>query len=102
MFPKRCRSYGVSNMKVWTVSGPRRSSSASRTNLEEFVSKVVYRSEVRIERVKGPVRTAYLPAESDPAIFGVQRAVAEHSSLSPNIAEPHPTTPDYILAASAL
>ena len=26
-------------------------------------SPVVYRSEVRIERVKGPVRRAYLPAE---------------------------------------
>ena len=27
------------------------------------MSEVVYRSEVRIERVKGPVRKAYLPAE---------------------------------------
>jgi hypothetical protein len=29
------------------------------------MSEVVYRSEVRIERVKGPVRKAYLPAESE-------------------------------------
>jgi hypothetical protein len=35
------------------------------------MSEVVYRSEVRIERVKGPVRKAYLPAESEPVIFGV-------------------------------
>ena len=29
------------------------------------MSEAVYRSEVRIERVKGPVRKGYLPAESD-------------------------------------
>ena len=33
------------------------------------MSEVVYRSAVRIERVKGPVRKAYLPAESEPVIF---------------------------------
>ena len=33
--------------------------------------EVVYRSEVRIERVKGPVRRAWLPAEKEPVIFGV-------------------------------
>ena len=30
------------------------------------MSEVVYRSHVRIERVKGPVRRAYLPAEASP------------------------------------
>ena len=42
------------------------------------MSEVVYRSQVRIERVKGPIRKAYLPAETDPVIFGVNGAVAEH------------------------
>ena len=42
------------------------------------MSDVVYRSEVRIERVKGPVRRAYFPAEQEPVIFGVHGAVAEH------------------------
>ena len=41
------------------------------------MSEVVYRSEVRIERVKGPVRKAYFPAESEPVIFGVHGAVAK-------------------------
>ena len=41
------------------------------------MSEVVYRSEVRIQRVKGPVRKAYLPAESEPVIFGVHGAVAK-------------------------
>jgi hypothetical protein len=44
----------------------------------EVMSEVVYRSQVRIERVKGPIRKAYLPAETDPVIFGVNGAVAEH------------------------
>ncbi len=63
--------------------------------------EVVYRSEVRIERVQGPVRRAYLPAESEPVIFGVHGAVAEHYKVSPAIAEPHATTLDYVVAAAA-
>ena len=31
---------------------------------------VVYRSRVRIERVKGPLRRAYLPVEPQPVLFG--------------------------------
>jgi hypothetical protein len=44
--------------------------------------EVVYRSEVRIERVKGPVRRAHLPAESQPVTFGVHGAVAEHYKVA--------------------
>jgi len=65
------------------------------------VSEVVYRSKVRIERVKGPVRRAYLPTESQPVIFGVHGAVAEHYKVPPNVLEPHATTLDYIVAAAA-
>lgn len=52
------------------------------------MSEVVYRSEVRIERVKGPVRKAYLPAESEPVVFGVHGAIAEHYKVPAAIAEP--------------
>ena len=55
------------------------------------MSDVVYRSNVRIERVKGPVRKAFLPAESQPVIFGVHGAVAEHYKVPPNVLEPHAT-----------
>ena len=65
------------------------------------MSEVVYRSEVRIERVKGPVRKAYLPAESEPVIFGVHGAIAEHYKVPPNVVEPRATTLDYIIAAAA-
>jgi hypothetical protein len=65
------------------------------------VGDVVYRSEVRIERVKGPIRRAYLPAESEPVIFGAHGAVAEHYKLPPGKFDEHATTLDYIVAAAA-
>ncbi len=65
------------------------------------MGEVVYRSEVRIERIKGPIRRAYLPAESKPVIFGVHGAVAEHYKVPPGAYEEHATTLDYIVAAAA-
>jgi hypothetical protein len=62
---------------------------------------VVYRSSVRIERIKGPARRAWLPIEKEPVIFGVHGAVAEHYKVPPNVLEPHATTLDYVVAAAA-
>lgn len=62
---------------------------------------VVYRSDVRIERVKGPLRRAYLPQESKPILLGVHSEVAEHYGVDANIHEPHATTLDYVIAAAA-
>jgi len=62
---------------------------------------VVYRSQVRIEREKGPLRRAYLPAESAAVIFGVHGAIAEHYKVPPDAFPPHATTLDYIVAATA-
>ena len=64
-------------------------------------SAVVYRSQIRIERIKGPLRKAYLPAESEPVLFGVHGAIAEHYKVPPSTSEPHATTLDYIIAAAA-
>lgn len=66
-----------------------------------IMSEVAYLSRVRIERVKGPLRRAYLPAETEPVLFGVHGAVAAHYGVSPEISEPHATTLDYIVAAAA-
>jgi hypothetical protein len=63
--------------------------------------EVVYRSQVKIERIKGPLRRAWLPAESTPMTFGVHGAVAEHYKVPPDVLEPHATTLDYIVAATA-
>ena len=65
------------------------------------MAEVTYRSHVRIERVKGPLRRAYLPAETGPVLFGVHGAVAEHYKVPPEVSEPHATTLDYIVAATA-
>jgi hypothetical protein len=65
------------------------------------MSEVAYLSEVRIERVKGPLRRAFLPAEKEPVLFGVHGAVAAHYGVSSDISEPHATTLDYIVAAAA-
>ncbi len=65
------------------------------------MGEVVYRSNVRIERIKGPVRRAYLPAEKEPVIFGVHGAVEEHYKVPPGMYEPRATTLDYVVAAAA-
>jgi hypothetical protein len=63
--------------------------------------EIAYRSEVRIERVKGPIRRAYLPGEKDPVIFGVHGAIAEHYKVPADAFEPRAATLDYLVAATA-
>ena len=65
------------------------------------MSDVLYRSEVRIERVKGPVRRAYLPGESEAVTFGVHGAIAEYYKVPPDAFPPCATTIDYVVAAAA-
>jgi hypothetical protein len=62
---------------------------------------VVYRSRVRVERVQGPLRRAYLPVEPEPVLFGVHSEVAAHYSVDPQLHAPHATTLDYLVAAAA-
>ena len=49
---------------------------------------VAYTSRVRIERLGGPERLAYLPAEEEPAAFGVHSEVAEHYGRKPRRLSP--------------
>jgi hypothetical protein len=65
------------------------------------MSDVVYRSMVRLERVKGSLRHAWLPSEGKPVVFGTHGAVAEHYGAVPGTFEPHATTLDYVVAAAA-
>ncbi len=62
---------------------------------------VVYRSRVRVEPVKGPLRRAYLPAEQEPVLFGVHSEIAEYYGADMVANEPHATTLDYLVAAAA-
>jgi hypothetical protein len=63
--------------------------------------QVVYTSRVRVERIKGPFRRAYLPVEAEPIHFGVHDEVARHYGTDLTVHEPHATTLDYVVAAAA-
>ena len=65
------------------------------------MSDIVYLGEGRIERVKGPLRKAYLPSEPEPVKFGVHSEIAEHYGVDTNVHEPHATTIDYVIMATA-
>lgn len=62
---------------------------------------VVYRSNVRIERIKGPLRRVFVPAKSEPYYIGVHSEVAEHYGVDVDVQEPHTTTLDYVVASTA-
>ncbi len=61
---------------------------------------VKYVSKVKILRLQGPLRLAYLPAEEEPVRFGVHSEIAEHYGVDPERFEPCATTLDYIVAAA--
>ena len=64
------------------------------------MADVTYTSRVRIERVAGPLRLAYLPAEDAPIRFGVHGDIARHYGVKEPAPEPHATTLDYVVAAA--
>ncbi len=63
--------------------------------------EAVYVSRVRIGRVRGPLRRAYLPAHEGSVFFGVHSEVAGHYGVDPKVHEPHTATLDYVDAAAA-
>lgn len=67
---------------------------------ESSESPVVYRSKVRIERVRGPMRRAWVPARDEPVTFGVHSEVADNYGVSPDDYPPDTTTLDYVVAAA--
>jgi hypothetical protein len=66
-----------------------------------MAKEIVYRSRARIERVKGPLRRAYLPAAEEPVYFGIHSEIAEHYGVSPDVHKPVTATIDYLVAATA-
>lgn len=66
------------------------------------MAEVVYVSKTRIERKVGPVRIAYIAGESQPVIFSVHGAIAQHYKIDPaKLSESHASTIDYVIAATA-
>jgi len=62
------------------------------------MSDVAYTANIRIERISGPNRRAFLPATSDPVPFGVHGAIAEHYGVE--VKTPTATTLDHVIAAA--
>jgi len=66
------------------------------------MSEIVYVSKARIERKGGPLRIAHLPGESQPVLFSVHGAIAQHYKIDPSkLTESHSSTIDYVIAATA-
>jgi hypothetical protein len=75
--------------------------SLSREKTKKMADPVVYRSEVRVERLRGPLRRAYIPSEDKPIFFSVHSEIAEHYGVRPQDYAPHAATLDYLVAAAA-
>jgi hypothetical protein len=69
--------------------------------MEPPMSGPTYVSKVRIVREGGPIRSAYLPAEPAPVLFGTHDEVREHYGTAPGLFPDHATTLDYVVAAAA-
>lgn len=66
------------------------------------MSEVVYVSNVRIVRKKGPLREAYLPGEQNPVLFSVHDEIAKHYGIDEaKLGERHAATLDYVVASTA-
>jgi hypothetical protein len=66
------------------------------------MNKIVYVSKSTIERKRGPLRIAYLPGESQPVIYSVHGAIAQHYKVDPaKLKESHASTIDYVISATA-
>lgn len=75
---------------------------SSKEQSEEGMSEVVYVSKSRIERKRGPLRIAHLPGESQPVVYSVHGAIAEHYKVDPaKLTESHAATIDYVISATA-
>jgi hypothetical protein len=61
---------------------------------------VVYVSRVAIERVRGSLRRAFLPATERPVEFGVHDEVADHYGVPRGGEAERATTLDYVVAAA--
>ena len=62
------------------------------------MSEVVYSVDIRIDRIKGTFRHAWLPAHEGPVEFGVHGAIKEHYGVAPE--RDITTTLDYVFAAT--
>ncbi|MDH5372020.1 MAG: hypothetical protein OEX97_03660 [Acidimicrobiia bacterium] len=65
------------------------------------MGEVKYTAEVRIERVRGPIRKVWLPPGGAPHMFGVHSEIAEHYGVSMDDYPSTTATIDWVIAAAA-
>ena len=94
--PTRCSDLWLRNEQPWRdwCKG------TPAPGYDTYMTDPAYVSKVRIERLGGPQRLAYLPAEREPVAFGVHSEVAEHYGVDPDRFPPHAATLDYVVAAA--
>ena len=63
--------------------------------------EVVYRSNIQVERIKGPYRRVLMPVETEPLYFSTHSEIAEYYKHEPGVHPEHSTTIDYLVAAAA-
>ena len=61
------------------------------------MTQPIYTSRIRIERVKGPIRRAFIQPFPEPVRFGVHGGIKEFYGVEPE--EEVPATLDYMIAA---
>ncbi len=64
------------------------------------MAEPTYVSRSTIRRLEGKLRSATIPAEPNPVLFGVHGEIAGHYGVDPASEEPHATTIDYLVAAA--
>ena len=63
------------------------------------MGQLVHTSHVRVEKIKGPIRHAYIENFRDPIRFGVHGGIKKFYGLEPE--EEWPATLDHMIAAIA-
>ncbi|WP_254920581.1 hypothetical protein [Blastococcus mobilis] len=64
------------------------------------VADIAYVSEVRVERLGGRLRAAYLPGEEEATVYGMHGAIAEHYGVEPGTGPSHASTIDHLVGAA--
>ncbi|MCH8338675.1 MAG: hypothetical protein IH858_07505, partial [Chloroflexi bacterium] len=54
--------------------------------------EVVYVSNIRVERIKGPYRRVYMPVEEDPIYLSTHSEIAEYYKHEPGVHPIHSST----------
>ena len=64
------------------------------------MGEIAYVSQVRVERLGGPLRAAHLPGDTEPTVYGMHGAIAEHYGAKPGQFPEHASTIDHLVGAA--